>query len=190
MSKKSTATIIEFSPSIRIKVCQEVVKAVVKPQLKEVLVVFDDNSYTKSTCGENDTFDIEKGIAIAIAKKYLGSAGEFKRLVEKAVIVGEEKKELRLVLGASDFGKVGTPTKMKDKDGKPLFVGDVVEIEHSVAAKEFVVETILDGKFIMGIAWDCDKITGEIKEWTITKIKDWKEAKVGDNVNSIKVVEV
>lgn len=70
------------------------------PRIKKVLfrypatiVFWDDNTKTVVKCSENDTFDPEKGLAMAMAKKFFGNEGnyynEFKKWLpeeEKMVI--------------------------------------------------------------------------------------------------------
>lgn len=51
------------------------------------IVFWSDNTKTVVKCGENDTLDREKGLAMAISKKMLGNEGnyfnEFKRWLEE-----------------------------------------------------------------------------------------------------------
>lgn len=41
------------------------------------IVFWEDGSKTVVTCGENDVFDPEKGLAMAMAKKLLGNKGSY-----------------------------------------------------------------------------------------------------------------
>ena len=54
------------------------------PRIKKVLfrapatiVFWDDNTKTVVKCSENDIYDCEKGMAMAIAKKFLGNEGNY-----------------------------------------------------------------------------------------------------------------
>lgn len=54
------------------------------PRIKKVLfrhpatiVFWDDNTKTVVKCSENDYFDCEKGLAMAIAKKFFGNEGNY-----------------------------------------------------------------------------------------------------------------
>ena len=54
------------------------------PSIKRVIfndpatiVFWEDGSKTVVTCGENDAFDPEKGLAMAMAKKLLGNKGNY-----------------------------------------------------------------------------------------------------------------
>lgn len=54
------------------------------PRIKKVLfknpatiVFWDDNTKTVVKCSENDKFDWEKGLAMAIAKKFFGNEGNY-----------------------------------------------------------------------------------------------------------------
>lgn len=57
------------------------------------IIIWQDGSKTVVKCSENETYDPEKGMAMAIAKKALGNSGnyynEFKKWLPK-----EEKKPL------------------------------------------------------------------------------------------------
>ena len=70
------------------------IKKVAPPRIKKVLfrhpatiVFWDDNTKTVVKCSENDYFDCEKGLAMAIAKKFFGNEGnyynEFKKWLPK-----------------------------------------------------------------------------------------------------------
>lgn len=47
-----------------------------------IAVKFTDGEVITSTPMEGDSFDAHTGVAMCLAKKYLGSRAEFKRLVE------------------------------------------------------------------------------------------------------------
>ena len=54
------------------------------PRIKKVLfrhpatiVFWDDDTKTVVKCSENDKFDCEKGLAMAIAKKFFGNEGRY-----------------------------------------------------------------------------------------------------------------
>ena len=41
------------------------------------IIIWDDNTKTVVKCGENDTYDAEKGMAMAICKKAFGNKGNY-----------------------------------------------------------------------------------------------------------------
>ena len=41
------------------------------------IILWDDQSKTVVTCGEGDIYDPEKGLAMAVAKKYFGNKGRY-----------------------------------------------------------------------------------------------------------------
>ena len=47
------------------------------------IVIWSDNSKTVVKCQEGDTYDAEKGLALCIAKKYLGNKGNFNEVFKK-----------------------------------------------------------------------------------------------------------
>lgn len=60
------------------------------PSIKKVIfhdpatiVLWNDGTKTVVKCGENDIFDPEKGLAMAIAKKALGNNGSYYNLIKK-----------------------------------------------------------------------------------------------------------
>lgn len=66
------------------------VRAKHNPSIKKVIfndpatiVIWGDNSKTVVKCQEGDTYDAEKGLALCIAKKYLGNKGNFNEVFKK-----------------------------------------------------------------------------------------------------------
>lgn len=60
-----------------------------------IIVFWKDGTVTKVRCSENDTFDIEKGLAMAILKKFDGNTGRYYRdmekLIDKAEVVDTQR---------------------------------------------------------------------------------------------------
>lgn len=54
---------------------------------KVVKVVFDDNTFEKAICHEDDKFDLEIAITVCIAKHLLGGSAKYNNIVEKGVKV-------------------------------------------------------------------------------------------------------
>lgn len=111
----------------------------------------------------------------------------------------EDETPLKLVevKDGRDYGICGTPTKFKDKNGEPLFVGDVVDVFNPLGhcvGDSIVVESALsyaDGKvkqFVRGIEIACNDKTGKIKGWKVEKVKSYKDCKAGDVVHDTKYV--
>lgn len=48
-----------------------------------VIVFWKDGAKTIVKCGPDDVFDAEKGLAMAIAKKYLGNKGNYNNIFKK-----------------------------------------------------------------------------------------------------------
>lgn len=91
----------------------------------------------------------------------------------------KEPEKLRLFDGDGNFyGIVGTPTKYKDVYGRPLFVGDIVEVENSFFPLHFVCEDD-DDAFIYGIKNACDPNTGTIRDWKVQLVTPFTEVKDG-----------
>lgn len=63
------------------------------------IVIWADGTKTVVKCQEGDTYDEEKGLALCIAKKYLGNKGNFNEVFKKWVPVKMSPvEELRLAL--------------------------------------------------------------------------------------------
>lgn len=100
-----------------------------------------------------------------------------------------------------DYGVMGTPTVFTDKDGRALFVGDLVTVDviegdvrtgrhwRALPGLAFVVDERSDnpvskGKYIMGMMSACNDKTGKIdKRFRVKKVKNWTEVEIGE-INS------
>lgn len=60
------------------------------------VVFWSDGQKTVVKCGENDTFDPEKGLAMAISKRFLGNHGNYYNKIKKWLPVEEEEKKRAL----------------------------------------------------------------------------------------------
>ena len=92
----------------------------------------------------------------------------------------EPEKSLRLFsFTGKCYGTVGHPTRYKDTYGRPLFVGDIVEIENApIFPMQFVCEDE-DGAFICGIKNACDPDFGVVHDWMIRRVTPFTEVKDG-----------
>lgn len=57
------------------------------------IVLWTDNTKTVVKCGKNDTYDLEKGLALCIAKKYLGNEGNYNNVFKEWLPEPEEVSE-------------------------------------------------------------------------------------------------
>jgi hypothetical protein len=57
------------------------------------IVLWTDNTKTVVKCGKNDTYDAEKGLAMCIAKKYLGNEGNYNNVFKEWLPEPEEVSE-------------------------------------------------------------------------------------------------
>lgn len=97
----------------------------------------------------------------------------------------KEPKKLRLFSVAGKcYGTVGHPTKYTDINGRPLFVGDIVELENAISPKQFVCEDE-DGAFISGIKNSCNSELGVIYSWTVRLVTPFTEVKDGTEAGSL-----
>ena len=58
------------------------------------IVFWADGSKTVVKCGDGDTFDPEKGLSMAISKKYLGNKGSYFNTIKKWTKPYYEKEEV------------------------------------------------------------------------------------------------
>ena len=79
------------------ELCTPAYKASAKNGIKKVIfnapatiVLWTDNTKTVVKCGKNDTYDLEKGLALCIAKKYLGNQGNFNNVFKEWLPKSEE----------------------------------------------------------------------------------------------------
>ena len=57
------------------------------------IVFWTDNSKTVVKCGERDTYDPEKGLAMCIVKRYLGNKGNYYNKLRKWLDMYEEEEK-------------------------------------------------------------------------------------------------
>ena len=57
------------------------------------IVLWTDDTKTVVKCGKNDTYDLEKGLALCIAKKYLGNKSNFNNVFKEWLPEPEEVSE-------------------------------------------------------------------------------------------------
>ena len=58
---------------------------------KVVKVTFNDDTFEKSVCHEDDTFSLETAITICMTKHLLGGSGKFNNILAKGVKIVEDK---------------------------------------------------------------------------------------------------
>lgn len=71
-----------------------------------VIVLWADGSKTVVKCSENDIFDPEKGLAMAISKKALGNQGNYYNTFKKYLSVYDEEEEAVSTLVAEIWNNV------------------------------------------------------------------------------------
>ena len=137
-------------------------------------------------CSPDDTYDFMTGAQLA-----------FERLTGKAEQQPQEK-EFKAYLTHSNgyhYGNIGELTLLRDILGRPLKVGDTVDLynEENEYRGEYAVvfsKTWGGGNkvFIMGIEGDCKK-DGTIDGWKIVKKRAYTEVAHGETVSCIEYVK-
>lgn len=62
---------------------------------KVVQVIFVDGTSEKAICDKDDTFSLETGITVCIAKKFLGGTKEYNKTIRNAIKIMEQKEKDR-----------------------------------------------------------------------------------------------
>lgn len=85
------------------------------------------------------------------------------------------------------FGYVGTPTKMVDAKGKPLSVGDIVEVYSNLTGYAFKSVVVYnEGKyFIMGIMDSCSDDGDIDSNWKPVKIINYSDIEYNEMACSV-----
>lgn len=99
----------------------------------------------------------------------------------------DSKSELYLynTFNGKHYGVVGKRTNFKDKNGRPLFVGDVVEIvSKHIKCTQFVVYKDYE-YFVYGILDACNHSDGTFGGFEVTLLKPYTKIKPGDKVDDI-----
>lgn len=121
------------------------------------------------------------------------------------VVLRPDKHVAFATPGLRSLGVPGTPTKYRDRNNKPLNVGDLVTIEkltgtvragrkwESVPGLHFVVcddipEKDPKGAYVMGLKDGCNGLTGKIdSRFRVRLAKTWKEVELGEIHDYVKV---
>ena len=132
-------------------------------------VIAEDNATGKTAtakCHPEDEFDFSVGARLALD-----------RLFKPEEFVPYLKDDCL----AYDYGKIGEPTNLLDSFGKPLFVGDVVELISKTTGhlgQEFVVKSKISWgeknikSFVMGIEENCKGGNDYDGRFLVVKVKD------------------
>lgn len=163
----------------------------VKDTKKEEIIIYrkdnevvaikkEDGKVVKSTSAKRhpeDEFNFNEGAKIAFARL----TGDKVKTDEKSKI---EEPCLRLINETSykNYGKVGTPTKLKDLENKSLFVGDKILL----ISDDYYVESIIirneDEDFIMGLGSTLDD------DWKMIKLEDYNKRVKNDIIHGVKCI--
>lgn len=119
------------------------------------IVLWGDGTKTVAKCGKDDVFDAEKGLAIAISKRFLGN--DFKPIFEQFLIKNAEKS--KSVKGNTPI-KVGDRVRILDGSNIPDYAGHwIADLEKYVGKIYDVSEkipTFKTGVKLKGNTWTWD----------------------------------
>lgn len=161
-------------------------KIVITSDGKETLArLYDGKKVIKTAtakCSPKDTFDFAEGARIAYDRLMGKEKAKFIPHIED--LIGGEKIH---------YGNLGDPTNFKDAIGRPLFVGDTVELfddtNRSYGETPIVKNKIMWGEkrvktFVLGIEESCNDKKGTTGAWKIIKKRSYEDVKDGEIVRS------
>lgn len=108
--------------------------------------------------------------------------------ITKEIINKDTKKIVHYFINEEEFfGYVGTPTKMVDAKGKPLSVGDIVEVYSNLTGYAFKSVVVYnEGKyFIMGIMDSCSDDGDIDSNWKPVKIINYSDIEYNEMACSV-----
>lgn len=148
-----------------------------------------------------DSFEVDEHALKQIAD-LVGAYFPLKAVVGKAGFVRfdkpktEDKLIPHLLVMGRNYGTIGAETKYNDVLGRPLFVGDTVDLYwRGIFLGERAVVQQSDGffadkQFVMGIESRCNDKNGEIKgECKILKNRSHADVKNGTIVDGVKYIK-
>ncbi len=148
-----------------------------------------------------DSFEVDERALKQIAD-LVGAYFPLKSVVGKVEVARfdkpktEDKLIPHLFGMGRNYGTIGTQTKYDDVFGRPLFVGDTVDLYwNGIFRGEKAVLQQSDGssagkQFIMGIEAHCNDKNGEIKgEYKIIKNRSHADVKNGTIVDGVKYIK-
>ncbi|SHI23913.1 hypothetical protein SAMN02745823_03784 [Sporobacter termitidis DSM 10068] len=91
-----------------------------------------------------------------------------------------------LVMHGETVGIIGTPTRFRDILGRPLAVGDVVEIFNRTSVSYGDNVLCDDGRqYVMGIKSSCDDRIGSAGYWRLLKKRGYDDVKNGERIDGV-----
>lgn len=102
-----------------------------------------------------------------------------------------EEFEPYLISNGNNYGIIGKETPLKDAVGRPLRVGDTVELyrDGKLISEETPIVSDKNKAFVMGIEISCDKKGCISYGYRIIKKRDYTKIENGEKVRSIKYVK-
>ena len=101
----------------------------------------------------------------------------------------------RLDFYGENMGTMGNPTNYTDVVGRPLRVGDVVELFDDKGCSygdSLIVQSGAPGKivtFVMGIKCDCDDNDGTTGKWKILKKRSHEDVSDGEIISEVEYIK-
>lgn len=103
-----------------------------------------------------------------------------------------------LLVGKEFYGVIGEKTNYKDAVGRPLCVGDVVEVfdnegwshsEHTIVKCKLLYRNNQEKVFVQGIESNCDAEKGTTGRWKIIKTRSFEEVANGEEICHAKYIK-
>ena len=152
-----------------------------------ILTHFHFIDHMKPLCGRTATISSIKGKEVNL-RGWSNTNGDIAWSYSTDMLEPAEERYGHLYSESQEVcGKIGTPTKMHDCNGKKLFVGDVVESfcrEGNSYGECFVAEDC-DSQFVAGIKCECRK-DGKIEDgWYVKKKRSYTEILDGEKLKGL-----
>ena len=98
-----------------------------------VKITFEDGSFTKAVCSENDIFDVDVGITICIMKKMLGKDGNkiYNNMIREAhqIMNDQENEKIKEQMEREEASKKRKAAEMKRKAKKLKAKEEAIDIQ-------------------------------------------------------------
>lgn len=169
---------------------EDMLKPAAEQQTKYELHIISDGKTTNAVYKKNG-----KVIARSQARKHPDDEFNFETGAFMAAdrIFHTEKKDSKPELylyntfNEKHYGVVGKQTNFKDKNGRPLFVGDTVELVDIFSKNKYtsIMVNQHGEDFVYGIQIACDQDGGAFHGWDVTLLKPYTQIKPGDKVGDI-----
>ena len=143
-----------------------------------------------STTGDGRWHAPDSALAPAGIAPEKGAVRTFVLIVRPAACGREEAFIPHLEMHGEQVGRLGMATKFRDVLGRPLAVGDVVELFNRSNVSYGDNTVCCDGSpYVMGIKSSCDGASGSTGYWRLLKKRDHEQVGNGECIDGVRYVK-